>query len=42
MLFSIHPGVVLFENFIKPLVLSQYRLVQDIDVTPICINQIRR
>ena len=36
----IHPGEVLFEDFMKPLGLSQYRLAHDIGVTPIRINQI--
>ena len=27
----IHPGEVLFEDFMKPLGLSQYRLANDID-----------
>ncbi len=36
----IHPGEVLFEDFMKPLGLSQYRLAKDIGVPPIRINQI--
>src|ERR1051325_3693596 len=36
----IHPGEILLEDFMKPLGLSQYRLAQDIGVTPICISQI--
>jgi addiction module HigA family antidote len=36
----IHPGEILFEDFMKPLGLSQYRLAQDIGVTPIRISQI--
>jgi addiction module HigA family antidote len=36
----IHPGEVLFEDFMKPLGLSQYRLAHDIGVTPIRISQI--
>jgi addiction module HigA family antidote len=36
----IHPGEVLFEDFMKPLGLSQYRLATDIGVTPIRISQI--
>ena len=36
----IHPGEVLFEDFMKPLNLSQYRLAHDIGVTPIRISQI--
>ena len=36
----IHPGEILLEDFMKPLNLSQYRLAQDIGVTPIRISQI--
>jgi addiction module HigA family antidote len=36
----IHPGEVLFEDFMKPLGLTQYRLAHDIGVTPIRISQI--
>ena len=36
----IHLGEVLLENFMKPLGLTQYRLAQDIGVTPIRISQI--
>jgi len=36
----IHPGEVLLEDFMKPLGLSQYRLAQDLGVTPIRISQI--
>jgi antitoxin HigA-1 len=36
----IHPGEVLLEDFMKPLNLTQYRLAQDIGVTPIRISQI--
>ena len=36
----IHPGEVLLEDFVKPLGLTQYRLAQDIGVTPIRISQI--
>lgn len=36
----IHPGEILLEDFMKPLGLSQYRLAQDIGVTPIRISQI--
>ncbi|OGF57552.1 MAG: addiction module antidote protein, HigA family [Candidatus Fraserbacteria bacterium RBG_16_55_9] len=36
----IHPGEVLLEDFMKPLGLSQYRLAQDIGVSPIRISQI--
>lgn len=36
----IHPGEVLLEDFMKPLGITQYRLAQDISVSPIRINQI--
>ena len=36
----IHPGEVLYEDFMKPLGLTQYRLAHDIGVTPIRISQI--
>ena len=36
----IHPGEILLEDFMKPLGLTQYRLAQDIGVTPIRISQI--
>ena len=36
----IHPGEVLLEDFMKPLGLTQYRLAQDIGVTPIRVSQI--
>ncbi|MCI0610772.1 MAG: HigA family addiction module antitoxin [Anaerolineae bacterium] len=36
----IHPGEVLLEDFMKPLGLTQYRLANDIGVSPIRINQI--
>lgn len=36
----IHPGEVLWEDFMKPLGLSQYRVAKDIGVSPIRINQI--
>lgn len=35
----IHPGEVLLEDFMKPLKLSQYCLVQDIGIPPLRINQ---
>ena len=40
LLSPIHPGEVLLEDFMKPLGLSQYRLAQDIGVTPMRISQI--
>jgi addiction module HigA family antidote len=36
----IHPGVVLAEDFLKPMNLSQYRLAQEIHVSPRRINEI--
>ena len=36
----IHPGVVLLEEFIKPLRISQYRLAKDVSVHARRINQI--
>ena len=36
----IHPGEILLEDFMTPLGLTQYRLAQDIGVTPIRISQI--
>jgi len=36
----IHPGDILLEDFMKPLGLTQYRLAQDLGVTPIQIGQI--
>ena len=40
LLSPIHPGEILLEDFMKPLGLSQYRLANDIGVTPIRISQI--
>jgi addiction module HigA family antidote len=40
LLSPVHPGEVLFEDFMKPLGLSQYRLAHDIGVTPFRISQI--
>ncbi len=37
---SIHPGEILFEEFLKPMGLSQYRLAKDISVPPRRINEI--
>lgn len=39
-LVPIHPGEVLFEDFLEPLGLSQYRLAQDISVPARRINEI--
>jgi addiction module HigA family antidote len=36
----IHPGEVLFEDYLEPLGLSQYRLAQDISVPARRINEI--
>jgi len=36
----IHPGEVLFEEFLKPMGISQYRLAKDISVPPRRINEI--
>ena len=36
----VHPGEILWEDFMKPLALSQYRVAKDIGVSPMRINQI--
>jgi len=36
----VHPGEILFEDFLKPLGLSQYRLAQGLSVPPRRINEI--
>lgn len=36
----IHPGEILFEEFLKPLGISQYKLAKDINVPPRRINEI--
>jgi antitoxin HigA-1 len=36
----IHPGVILMEEFLKPMKISQYRLAHDISVPPRRINEI--
>jgi len=36
----VHPGEILFEEFLKPLGVSQYRLAKDINVRPRRINEI--
>ena len=36
----IHPGEVLFADFLEPFGLSQYRVAQDISVAPRRINEI--
>jgi len=36
----IHPGEILFEEFLEPLAISQYRLAKDLGVPPRRINEI--
>ncbi len=36
----IHPGEILFEEFLKPYEITQYRLAKDISVPPRRINEI--
>ena len=36
----IHPGEILLEDFMKPLGITQYRLVKDIGVSSIRVSQI--
>jgi addiction module HigA family antidote len=36
----IHPGVILLEEFLNPMGISQYRLAKDINVPPRRINEI--
>jgi addiction module HigA family antidote len=36
----IHPGEILFEEYLEPLGISQYRLAKDISVPPRRINEI--
>lgn len=36
----IHPGEILFEEFLKPMQISQYKLSKDINVPPRRINEI--
>ena len=36
----VHPGEILFEEFLKPLGISQYRLAKDISVPPRRVNEI--
>jgi addiction module HigA family antidote len=38
----VHPGVILLEEFLSPLGLSQYRLAKDTSVPPRRINEIVR
>ncbi|MDH3975607.1 MAG: HigA family addiction module antitoxin [Deltaproteobacteria bacterium] len=37
---SIHPGKILFEEFLQPMEISQYRLAKDTSVPPRRINEI--
>ena len=36
----VHPGEVLFEEFLKPMEITQYRLAKDLSVPPRRINEI--
>jgi len=36
----VHPGEILFEEFIKPLEISQYRVAKDTSVPPRRINEV--
>lgn len=36
----VHPGEILFEEFLKPLGISQYKVAKDISVSPRRINEI--
>jgi len=36
----VHPGEILFEEFIKPLKISQYRVAKDTSVPPRRINEV--
>lgn len=36
----VHPGEILFEEFLKPMNISQYKLAHDINVPPRRINEI--
>ena len=40
LLYPIHPGEILMEEFLKPMGISQYRLAKDISVPPRRINEI--
>ena len=39
-LLPIHPGKILFEEFLEPMGISQYRLAKDTSVSPRRINEI--
>ena len=36
----VHPGEILFDEFLKPMNISQYRIAHDINVPPRRINEI--
>ncbi len=36
----IHPGTILYEEFLKPMGISQYRLAKEINVPPRRVNEI--
>jgi addiction module HigA family antidote len=36
----VHPGEILYEEFMKPMNITQYRLAKDINVQPTIINKI--
>ena len=36
----VHPGEILFEEFLSPLGISQYRLARDLNVPPRRVNEI--
>ncbi len=36
----VHPGEILFEEYLEPLGISQYRLAKDVSVAPRRINEI--
>jgi addiction module HigA family antidote len=36
----VHPGEILYEEFMKPMSITQYRLAKDINVQPTRINKI--
>lgn len=38
----VHPGIILIEDYMKPLGLSQYRVATDIGVSPLRISEIVR
>ena len=40
LLAPVHPGEILFEEFLEPMEISQYRLAKDVSVPPRRINEI--